>query len=332
MSPITGLYKFAGLFFVFWLIQGCAGQPLQLPAAKASLYVPASMADTDADLLYRFAPLIKPADTGFSYNRIGSVMATVDQAGKEQISINPGQASYYVEQREFSTSQGQYTNLVYRVHFDRVPFSLWPFYLTAGRHGGLLIIVTLNSLQQPVLISTVHTCGCYLAIVPTNLLPPSAWPPGWDAQQQRVFGVNLPGLVHYSEHESGRLVISLQHGTHRVIDVAGMAEADIGQRYHIIEADMLALQALYQLPLNGSTTSFYYKAGPGLGYVKGSSKPWERLFMSWWAWDWRVGVDKDYATSQAPGPVFNTSLKPWRRHASDMRDFASFLSYWGWRL
>jgi len=30
--------------------------------------------------------------------------------------------------------------------------------------------------------------------------------------------------------------------------------------------------------------------------------------------------------------VFYTSLKPWRRHDSDMWPFADFLRYWGWHL
>lgn len=54
--------------------------------------------------------------------------------------------------------------------------------------------------------------------------------------------------------------------------------------------------------------------------------------MSWWALDWRVGEDKKFGRHTSDGPVFYTSLRPWDRKRSDMRDFAGFLAYWGWRL
>jgi hypothetical protein len=83
---------------------------------------------------------------------------------------------------------------------------------------------------------------------------------------------------------------------------------------------------------NGGTTSFFEESGPRHGYVKGSAKPMEKLLMSWWALDLRVGEDKKLGDSADEGPVFYTSLKPWDRTASDMRIFAQFLSYWGWGL
>ena len=94
-----------------------------------------------------------------------------------------------------------------------------------------------------------------------------------------------------------------------------------------------ALEALKALPLaNGRTTSFYETAGSRQGYVKGSYKVRERWLMSWWAFDWRVGEDKVFSPDRSDGINFYTSLKPWARDASDMRDFASFLQYWGWKL
>jgi hypothetical protein len=106
-----------------------------------------------------------------------------------------------------------------------------------------------------------------------------------------------------------------------------------GRHAHAVKAELLPLEALEQLDLgNGATTSFYETAGDRRGYVKESYKPRERLFMSWWALDWRVGEDKKLGRDKDDGIEFYTSLKPWARSASDMRDFAAFLKYWGWRL
>jgi hypothetical protein len=93
------------------------------------------------------------------------------------------------------------------------------------------------------------------------------------------------------------------------------------------------VEALLRLPMvNGGTTSFYHDAGWLKGHVKGSIKPLEMLFMSLISFDLFVGSDKIYADSTQWDNPFYTSLKPWRRHDSDMWDFARFLHYWGWRL
>ncbi len=51
--------------------------------------------------------------------------------------------------------------------------------------------------------------------------------------------------------------------------------------------------------------------------------------MSWWAFDWRVGEDKKLGMDKSDGILFYTSLKPWAREQSDIRDFPSFLKFWG---
>ena len=54
--------------------------------------------------------------------------------------------------------------------------------------------------------------------------------------------------------------------------------------------------------------------------------------MSWWVFDWRVGEDKKFGKDKNDGILFYTSLKPWDREKSDMRDFVTFLKYWKWNL
>jgi hypothetical protein len=220
------------------------------------------------------------------------------------------------------------------MHFEKVPFSLLPFHLTTGRNSGLLVVITLDDTDAPILVTMVHTCGCYLAFVPTNHLPANALPEGWDPVTQRVFGVRLPGRLAFpaSLDDDARLQITLVSGTHRVIDVAVAAHAEVERTHRNVRFPLLPMATLEGVPLDEGTTSFYREAGARKGYVKGSFKPLELMLMSWWALDLRVGVDKAYGESAETGAVFYTSLRPWRRHASDMWNFSTFLRFYGWRL
>ncbi|MCI5211977.1 MAG: hypothetical protein D3910_25080, partial [Candidatus Electrothrix sp. ATG2] len=120
--------------------------------------------------------------------------------------------------------------------------------------------------------------------------------------------------------------------THRVKDI-WLADAGFLPNFTTIAADFQPLTALEMLPLGDQwVTSFYETTGPRKGYVKGSYKTRERLFMSWWAFDWRIGEDKKLGKDTGDGTIFYTSLKPWRREASDLRDFIGFARYWGWKF
>ena len=50
------------------------------------------------------------------------------------------------------------------------------------------------------------------------------------------------------------------------------------------------------------------------------------------AFDWRVGEDKKLGKNRDDAILFYTSLAPWKKDASDMRDFGTFLKLWGWNL
>lgn len=293
-------------------------------------YVPAA----EDTRLARYAPVVVAEHTGHAYNRVGRPRARRHDDGEVEIYVDPGEPVLYARQREFETDEARYTNLVYRVHFEKVPFSLIPFHLTAGRNVGLLFVLTLNGRGEPVLLTTVHTCGCYLAFLPTSYLPDSAYPPGWDTGGQRVFGETLPGQLDYPERfdQTLRPVIFVRHATHRVMDVQIADPAALQEVHRPVTAPLAPMAALERLPLNGATTSFYDTSGFRKGYVRGSFKPFELLLMSWWTFDLHVGADKAYGDSEETGTVFYTSLRPWRREASDMWEFAEFLEFWGWDL
>jgi hypothetical protein len=124
----------------------------------------------------------------------------------------------------------------------------------------------------------------------------------------------------------------LKSSTHRVVDM-WLDEANALYPYDRVRTPMKPLKVLEGLSLpGGGATSFYDSSGCREDFVKNSQKPWERLLMSWWALDWRVGEDKKLGRDRQDGRVFYTSLKPWARKASDMRNFPVFLQYWGWNL
>lgn len=312
------------------LVSACATAPGPPVADRPVAYT----GPDNQTLLGRYAPVFFVENHGAAYNRIGTPWAAITPDKKETVSVDPNRPTIYTRQRVFATPGGTYTNLVYRVHFAEIPGGWAPFYLGAGQNIGLLVIVTLNSRDQPVLYTTVHTCGCYLAFIPTSFLPDKAWPEGWQKGRQPVYSETLPGFLDFrgTSPEQSRTLIVLRDGTHRVKDVR-LRNTDALRAGPRVAAAFQPLSALEKLPVeNGATTSFYESSGARTGYVKGSYKVRERLLMSWWSLDWRVGEDKKFGEDKTDGILFYTSLKPWAREASDLRDFAAFLRYWGWHL
>ena len=311
------------------LLSSCASAPKLSPLSELKAY---DVSD-DKSLFARHSPFFIIENHEDRFNLIGTPVAAMAEGEREEVFVDPARPTIYTERRDFKTSKGSYTNLIYRIHFERVPFSLIPFHIGQGRNVGLFTIVTLNDRKEPLLYTTVHTCGCYIAFVPTSYMPPDALPDGWERGRQTVFGESLPSLLDYSGLSLNDIesVILIREGSHRVKDM-WLARRDSLRNYDTVIAERQALISLEELPLKDGTTSFYETSGPRKGYVKGSQKPWERLLMSWWAFDWRIGEDKRLGKNKDDGLLFYTSIKPWARDESDMRNFAGFLSYWGWGL
>ncbi|MDU9049866.1 MAG: hypothetical protein Q3M30_13540 [Candidatus Electrothrix sp. Rat3] len=314
---------------LLFLLSSCATPPpLQPPDEKILLY---TIEDNEM-LLSRFAPVFAIEDAQERYNKIGTPSAQLGPDNQEIISVDPEKTTIYARQDQFTTEKGSYTNLIYRIHFEEVPGGFFPYHLTEGKNVGLLFIITLNSRNEPILYTSVHTCGCYLAFVPTSYTPPDMLPKGWHKERQTVYSESLPGLLaHRSDSpEQDKVVFVIRGGTHRVKDI-WLADGGFLPDYKKITADLQPFGALEMLPLGEQrATSFYETTGPRKGYVKGSYKSRERLYMSWWAFDWRIGEDKKLGKDKEDGVTFYTSLKPWAREASDLRDFVTFARYWEW--
>ncbi|SHO47290.1 hypothetical protein [Desulfopila aestuarii] len=323
---ITRYLPLLGL--VLCVLSACATPPVHLTPENSLAYNVSGegrLADN--------APLFVVENPAHDYNRIGSPIIEDVGDGSRIVSINPDTPQIFAEERSWAGQRGRYTNLVYRVHFSEIPSSILPFYLTAGKNVGLLVIVTLDERNQPVLVTSLHTCGCYLAIIPTSFLDPAALPEGWNSKEQYVYGETLPGILTYDGDPTlAKLHIWLRDGVHRVMAIR-LEDAAGGIRYPQVTVTLHPKESLVRLPFaDGETFSFFETDGPRKDYVHGSQKIWERLLISWWAFDWRVGEDKRLGRNTDDGPVFYTSLKPWARAASDLRDFPAFLKYWGWSL
>lgn len=267
------------------------------------------------------------------YNRIGmpNVRESADQ--KAEIYVDPEKPAIFFETQQFTTPRGTYQNLLYRIHFEQVPFALGKFNITAGNNTGILIIYTLDAKEQLLLVTTVHTCGCFLAFFPTKALPSESFPSDWPVESQWIYGYSLPSLLQPSQdQDSEKIVFTLESETHRISDVV-LREHDILQHSSdTIDMEIFLMNDLYQLPFKDTTESFFEMDGARKGYVRNNTKFLERLFISWWAFDLYVGQDKAYGSADTSETIFYTSLKFWDRKASDLKNFPRFLSYWGWKL
>ncbi len=308
------------------LLFGCANQPLP-PESRHWVYTADGPEDTAAA---GWAPAFVAYGHTETSNRIGRPAVRQEGQGTEEVFIDPEQPVVYFLRRSFTTGKGAYTNLIYRVHFSEVPYSLIPFNLTAGKNTGLLVVVTVNADNLPVLVTTVHTCGCYLAIVPTQYLPEDAFPQDWSGDILNVYGEQLPPLLDFKGIKSPQILVYLRPEVHRVMGLEVRDAHDLAvPPFRIIPMPVEAMDRLEHLPTMAGTTSLYYAEGILKGHVKGAIKPWETLSLSLISMDLFVGMDKAYADTGNP---FYTSLKFWRRADSDMWDFPRFLRYWGWRL
>ncbi len=320
------------LFLAAVILCGCASD-FPLPH-ESSLWV-YTVDGAGKDMDERWAPAFVAYDHKQVYNRIGRPTIHLDVAGDQEAVIDTEYPVVYFMRRPFTTKRGSYTNLIYRVHFPEVPFSLVPFNLTAGKNVGLLVVITLDAKDQPVLVTTVHTCGCYLAIIPTSYLPKKAFPKDWSGRVLDIYGEHLPPLLRFGPVAAAslRILVYLRPGVHRVMNIELRNSRDLlGRPFRNIPMQIEAMDHLNRLAAGNGTASFFYTCGVLEGHVRDSIKPWESLFLSLISMDPFVGSDKAYADPHITGNPFYTSLKPWRRNDSDMWDFPRFLQYWGWRL
>ena len=273
--------------------------------------------------IINFSPIVKLFDAKQAFNKIGT--PSVNDDGK--VFVSSEQPSFYTRSEKFTVEGREYTNLIYRVHFSKAPFSIFPFHFSTGKNVGLFFIITLNTNQQPVLITAVHSCGCYKVIIATNHTPRSAFPENLPKEEQKVYGEKLPSIITLNKDKPD-VCIAVRPLEHRVMDVYSCDKS----KHDFEPAQNKMLSSLRELPSKNGPVSFFHEKGFQEGYVKGAIKPWETLIVSWPSLDLFPGRDKALLQLENSDNHFYTSLKPWRREISDMADFPTFLNYWGWKL
>lgn len=304
-----------------------AGTP-RPPVEETRAYVP----NIDSEDEAKYAPIFLIEHAELPYNRIGTPSARLTKRGKEDVYVDPAKPTIYYKTDAFVSDGVEYTNHFYRVHFERSPFSLFPFNPGAGENVGAFVIVTMDSDGRPLFVNTVQSCGCYHAIVPTDSV--TVFPPEWDSNVQEVYGEQLPGLLTIKESPAtdGRLIVTIRGGSHRIGDVAWMSKNELLDRYETEAADVAPLEALQELSLGDGTTSFFHTEGRKRGLVKGAWKPWETLLFGIVAFDAHVGQDRAYGEKEKTGRRFYTTLRGWKKKESDMAHYADYLRYNGWQL
>lgn len=319
------------VFIILLSVTGCVHKTIIGTPADSVLY---SKPDNSGQKSNLFTPHILVHGYSNIHNRIGRPSARFNKWGEEEIYIDTNYPTLYHGIDTFTTERDEYTNHIYRVNFPKTPFSLIPFYLTSGNNPGLLVITTYNSDHNPVLITTVHTCGCYLAIIPTNFLPKESLPLKWKNEDHlKIYGEQLPSLIDFTTVSEPSLVFEIRPETHRFMNIELINKYESNQRYGNVQPMLYAeLDSLEKIPLRAEETSFFVQNGILEGHVKDSIKPWESTLLSLISLDLFVGSDKKYDYHFKTKNNFYTSLKPWNRVSSDMRNFKRFLRFWGWRL
>ena len=284
-------------------------------------------------LVQRFAPIFIIEHDEEAFNKIGTPSARSGAEGKAEVFVDPDRPTIYTEVEPFEAGGDHYTNLIYRVHFERNPFTLAPLNVGAGKNVGAISVVTLNGNDEPVWITTVQSCGCYHAIMPTDYLPENAWPEGWDKNGFVVYGEHLPGLLKLKDGPAeARIAITIRGGSHRTKGVTVESMQSLQSRAAVVPAAAARVEALKALPLpDGTDTSFYITKGRKRGLVKGAHKPLETALFGLWAWDHNVGQDREYGSREEVGRRFYTTLFFKNKNASDMWHFAQFLEHNGWK-
>jgi hypothetical protein len=313
-------------------VHGLATVCRSAPSPAPWTYAPAvEPSGTEQDLLARFAPCFVVEEGAAPWNLIGTP-TLARRAGVERARVDTARAVLYAEARRERVGAREVHQLVYRIHFDQLAPTPATF-LSMHRNAGLLVLVTVDrEALVPLVVTTVHTCGCWLAVQPTTALAGAALPVDWPAVHLAVAGETLRARLAVPD-AGERFVVALRTRSHRVHDVR-VADPRTLATENARALPLHAVEELRRLPIagtRGETGSFFYTRGYLRGYVRGAWVPLEGLTLGLLTLDPRLGMDRDFGDPDETGARFFTALAPWKREASRLDRFGRALGALGFR-
>jgi hypothetical protein len=310
----------------------------RVAAAESRTYSPPACRAEDLcegaqpDLLACWAPILEVDDGDRSFNRIGWPRIRMRKSGREEVDVDPERGALFCETRKDRIGDREVLQLVYRIHFTKLPLTPAVFF-ERHRNVGLLAIITLDaSTREALLLTTVYTCGCYRTLHPTDLFLGGALPPGWPKESVTVHGRRLPAVLTRPRVGESRWLIHLASRTHRVDGILIAAEpAETGR----IALPLVPMEELRRLPVEGASdrrSSFFHTRGFLKGHVRGAFSPIEGLTAGLLLLDPLLGMDKDFGDPEVTGTRFYTGLLPWRRNVTRLDRLDPLLRSLGFRL
>jgi hypothetical protein len=249
-----------------------------------ALGIPQPSAQEQSLLLAAYAPLFE-IETSGAYDRFGALFWGADQGGIGNVSTPAPQvdlARPQVYQRlAYTRYQGQtLLQLVYSVWFPERPRSS-ALDLLSGTLDSVVLRVTLDARGAPLLVDSIHSCGCYHMFFATPGVSPRPAP---QARMEWAFvAATLPALS-----ADQRLLVRLASRSHYVVGLQPAAADAAGPSTSYTLLDDAALRTL---PVSdgfpGSTRSAFWPNGRVPGTERG-----ERLLF------WPMGIDSPGAMRQ----------------------------------
>jgi hypothetical protein len=172
--------------------------------------------------------------------------------------------------------------LVYTYWFPARP-AAGAFDLLSGKLDGLMVRITLDADGTPLIVDSIHACGCYQLFFPTPRLAPR--PPPEPRIEWAFVPKRLPPIG-----DGERVAIRVASDTHYLEDIGVVAASMAGaSTYTLIDDDQLR-----SLPVGRDENRSLYSSD---GIVTGSERGERFLF-------WPMGI-------ASPG-----AMRQWGRHAT----------------
>jgi hypothetical protein len=255
-------------------------------APRDALGVPQLSGEAQQLLLQAYAPNLEVETLG-SYDRMGALRWA--QGTTPEVDATQPTAYQRVAYTRFGAQV--LVQLVYSFWFSERPKS-GVLDLLGGALDAVVVRITLAPTGEPLLVDSIHACGCYHLFAPTAALQPV---PGPQWEEWAFVPTTLPALAL-----GQRVQLRLASGTHYVVDIRPDEERT-GTPYTLQDED-----GLRALPLPGGGTRSVFGAN---GIIAGTERGERFLF-------WPMGIE-------SPGAMRQWGRQPTafvgRRHFDDAR-------------